>query len=349
MIHKFWQQLGDWVTSLKSDSFLWAKIKLSFFLSLTFITILITYNAFLSFEVRSISLDISRQIQNESMRPKFLKLANKISDRVLYGFQLEDLAVLIMSLGVSYFFAVWALKPIKESSRLQKEFVSYATHELKTPLATIKTGMEVFLRKKVDSGNLDRVLKVRRNEIMLDLEEIDRMSRIIDNLIKITEIDTYYGKFDYSKLNLSDLMAEVSGRMKHVAQSNRISLSFDKSAAVYHINGDYGKLTDAISNVLKNAIYYSKKGDKVKISMNKFSTYVQIRIEDTGVGINKKDLPHIFDRFYRSSNTASRVNGDGLGLFITKWIISNHGGNIKVQSNLGKGTVVKVLLPLETS
>jgi len=230
----------------------------------------------------------------------------------------------------------------------QEQFVTYASHELKTPLSIIRTEMEVFLRGKNYLSANKKFLIRSKQSMLSNLEEVDRMGRIIENLLLVARIDAKYEKLQLSKVSLNDVISWVVERMAKLAQDKNISISVNRRSPLY-VLADDEKIMEAFSNILKNAIAYSKSGSKIKIEIGKKRDKVFISFSDGGVGISKGDLPHVFERFYRSENAfTAKKEGTGLGLWITKRIVEEHNGEIEIHSILGKGTIVNIVLPLSS-
>ena len=266
-----------------------------------------------------------------------------------------DGSIIIFSAFLGYALAGFTLKPIQNNQDVQRRFMSDASHELRTPLSIMKTGIEVELRNPAIPGECKPVLKS-------NLEEINRMSDIVESLLFILRADSGNEDFKFESLNLPQLISTVFKNMKPYADQKKIALimenqniSFNKSTRETEkakkeedifIKGDSNKLKQAFYNIFKNAVDYSKTDGEIILSVIKQSGSVQIIITDNGNGIPIDELPHVFERFYRSTNIlGADNNGSGLGLAITKEIIEKHNGTIKIESSVGDWTVVSVSLP----
>ncbi len=343
---KYWKRFVEWAIALKADPFTWARLKFTILFTFVIASILIVYLPLLNIEFNRNIINFARnEIHEQDKRERFIRRSSKVISKTLFGVEPEDVVILVISTIASYFLATLVLRPIEKSTQLQRQFVANASHELKTPLAIIKTEMEVFLRSKNYFQNNREILLRRRQSVRSNLEEVDRINRIIEDLLMLTRIDTHYEKFKYSKVNLNALMSHVARRMAQIANTKRVKISIHGREPTF-ISADAEKLHEAFSNILKNAIIYSNIKGSVHITVSKAGNKAQVTFIDNGVGISKKDLSHIFERFFRSAKSSSEVSGSGLGLFIAKWIISNHAGDIKVTSTPNKGTTVNVLLPL---
>ncbi len=345
-MRKYWKRLGAWVTALKADPFARARLKFSVIFAAVIAVILVSYLPLLYIEFnRSIQEFAVKEIPQKDSRTRFISRSTKVTATTLFGIQPEDILILVAGAVVSYFLAGFVLKPIKESMRQREQFVASASHELKTPLSIIKTEMEVFLRGKnyVKSGQ-DLLLR-RKASILSNLEEVNRMDQIIKNLLLVARIDASYERLRLSEIELNHLISNVAKRFQNMAKHNGLKLSINLSRPIYMM-ADAEKLEEAFSNIMQNAVNYSKKGGSIKIETKKMKNAAFVSFEDKGIGIPNGDLPRIFDRFYRVKSSSSKIPGSGIGLWIAKQVISMHKGKIEASSVLGKGTKISIILPL---
>ncbi len=224
--------------------------------------------------------------------------------------------------------------------KTRNQFVSNASHELKTPLSTMKILIETILyQDPLDPGMTKEFL----NDVN---KEIDRLSRIVSDLLTLVNIDSGGMRLNTADLDLNDLLLEQIKRLAPLARENGIELDCSGREAV-EVNGDAVKLQQVIYNVIDNAIKYTPRGGEVHASISRAGKKAIVRVADTGIGIPADDLPHIFDRFYRVDKARSRATGGtGLGLSIVKQIVLLHGGTITASSEEGKGTTFTIELPL---
>ena len=228
------------------------------------------------------------------------------------------------------------LKQLDESRSL---FVSNASHELKTPLSTMKILIETLLyQDPLDPEMTKDFLKDANSEI-------DRLNRIISDLLTLVKMDDGM-TLNPVELDISNLVQEQARRLAPLARENGIELecSFKEPLTV---NGDQIKLQQVIYNVIDNAIKYTGRGGEVNCTIARSGRNAVIKIADTGIGIPPEHLPHIFERFYRVDKARSReTGGTGLGLSIVKQTITLHNGRITADSTPGKGTTFTIELPL---
>ena len=222
----------------------------------------------------------------------------------------------------------------------RNQFVSNASHELKTPLSTMKILIETILyQDPLDPGMTKEFL----NDVN---KEIDRLSRIVSDLLTLVNIDSGGMKLNSADLDLHELLLEQVKRLAPLARENGIELECAAREAL-EVTGDTVKLQQVIYNVIDNAIKYTPRGVEVHASLSRSGKRAVIRVSETGIGIPADDLPHIFDRFYRVDKARSRATGGtGLGLSIVKQIVQLHGGTITAASEEGKGTTFIIELPL---
>ena len=222
------------------------------------------------------------------------------------------------------------LKEKADDSKAQKEDVyrllSDISHQLKTPL----TSIQILLDNLNESKNMDE--KTRKKFIIEITKKIESMNWLIIALLKLSKLDANAVEFKKEKIDVSNMIENVVENLSIMAEIRDIQVMFD-SKDIY-IQADYNWYKEAISNILKNAIEHARHNVTIKASENK--VYTQIEIKDDGMGINKKDMKHIFDRFYKSQN--SDENSIGIGLSLSKSIVEAQNGHIYVDSKEGEYT-----------
>ncbi len=227
---------------------------------------------------------------------------------------------------------------LEHSFALMRQFSSDASHELRTPLTVLKGQSELTLTK---SSNLDEF----QQTLSSNLEEINYMSKILEDLFILSKSDEGEIKLDFDRVNLANLIEEVAKHAEILASEKEVSIRVAYLEPI-EITGDAHRLRQMIWNLLHNGIKYTPTGGEVKISLHDSGNEAYFMVQDNGIGIPQEDLPLIFNRFYRVDKSRSRqARGSGLGLSICKFIVESHKGSIEVQSELGKGSRFKVLLP----
>ncbi len=227
---------------------------------------------------------------------------------------------------------------IDKTFKSHRQFIADASHEIRTPLTVIQTELELALKKITDKSS--------KEGIKTSLIEIENLSRLTNSLLTLAKIDAQKNKLEIRKVRLDELILDCVQLLKPYADqnNNKINISIDD---VVEFNGDREKLKSVIINILDNAIKYSGTGKEIYISLNKVNYgQIFIKVKDNGPGISTNDLPHIFERFYRSTETRSSVEGNGLGLAIVKEFVEMHGGEINVSSIPGQETIFVVKLPV---
>jgi signal transduction histidine kinase len=250
-----------------------------------------------------------------------------------------NMIILFLSALSGYFLAGRTLRPIKNMIDEQNRFITDASHELNTPLTSLKTSIEVNLRDK--NFNNEKAKGVLQS----NLEDVNNLQFLSAELIKLTQYQDQNNNLQFEKAYLSDVVGEAVEKVTSLAKKKNISIKTDISKT--QIMGDRRSLTELFIIIVDNAIKYSPNKTTINLSIKKIDSKVQIFIKDNGMGIEKKDIPYIFDRFYRAdkSRTKQKVSGYGLGLSIAKRIAVLHNGNISVESELGNGSTFIITLP----
>ena len=224
---------------------------------------------------------------------------------------------------------------------VRKEFVANVSHELKTPLTTIKTYTEPLLDDQVEDKEMGiRFLTVINNEI-------DRMNRIVSDLLLLSRID--YSKINWykTKFSIDNLIDEIVDKLSMEAKRHNHTMEYLPSTQLPSIVADRDRIEQLLTNVISNAVKYTPDGGHISIFAGHVRNEVYIKVQDNGIGIPKADLDRIFERFYRVDKARSRAyGGTGLGLSIAKEIVEAHNGSIAMESEPGKGTTVLIRLPV---
>lgn len=228
------------------------------------------------------------------------------------------------------------LDRLGQSFNRERQFIGDVAHELKTPIATLKSGVEVVLSKERQKEDYQKALK----ETLID---VDRMSNLINNILDLAWIGSDKGIINYKVFDLSESLTNLVEIAIKLGSQKNIKVKSNIEAGI-KLFGDEGKITRAILNVIDNAIKYTKSNGNVSVLLKKSENKAIIEVKDNGAGISKNDMGHVFDRFYRGSKTTKTI-GSGLGLAISLGIIQAHNGDVKIKSEPEKGTVVKIRLP----
>lgn len=229
---------------------------------------------------------------------------------------------------------------MKNLERSRQEFVSNVSHELKTPLTSVKVLADSLIMQENVEPELYK-------EFLVDIaEEIERENKIINDLLSLVKLDKTASDMNIASIKINDLLEQVLKRLKPIAQKRNIELVFESFRPVI-AEVDEVKLSLAISNLIENAIKYNVEDGWVRVSLNADHKYFYVKVSDSGIGIPEESQDFIFERFYRVDKARSRgTGGTGLGLAITKNAIHMHKGAIKVYSKENEGTTFTVRVPL---
>ena len=233
-----------------------------------------------------------------------------------------------------------------KEERERRLFVSNVSHELRTPLTSVKSYLEAL-----DDGALSE--PVAPDFVKVSLNETNRMMRMVTDLLSLSRIDNETSQLDIELTNFTAFITFILNRFDKIKSQSQEDTKKYELIREYPITPiwveiDTDKMTQVIDNILNNAIKYSPDGGKIKVGMRTTDAQLIISISDEGLGIPKKDLPRIFDRFYRVDKARSRAQGGtGLGLAIAKEIIKQHKGFIWAKSEYGKGSTFTIVLPYD--
>jgi heavy metal sensor kinase len=237
------------------------------------------------------------------------------------GKEIQDLVVIFNEM----------LDGIQHSVESQKRFTAAVSHEVRSPLTSLRGNIEVALRKKRTPEEYEDILNT-------NLSDIIRLSRITDNLLFFTKADNNILELRKQWFEVSHLLQNIVERLKYRASAAGITI-FESYQDGIEMRGDLDLLEQAFSNIVENAINYTPSGGKISVTSNREDDKIIISISDTGIGIPEDEIPHLFERFYRVNKERSRKSGGtGLGLSITEWVLNAHDGKIEVKSTLGAGS-----------
>lgn len=275
----------------------------------------------------------SRGLRNILFLSKELKnfTANELYKRVPVPKSKDEIGELFESINIM-------MERLEKSFEQIRQFSADASHELRTPLTIIKGEIEVALRS-------DRTVEEYQDTLVSILEEIDRMSRIIEDLLLLAKADTKEIIIDKKRIKLNDILNDLCEQLGIFAEAKNVELHYENLPEV-EVYADPLRLRQVFTNIIENAIKYNVSNGKVFVSIKEEEHNYIVQVKDTGIGIKKEDIDKIFDRFYRADKSRKReVGGAGLGLSICKWIIESHGGYIKVDSEYGIGSTFSIFLP----
>ncbi len=240
---------------------------------------------------------------------------------------------------------VVVLRDVTEQEKLEqarREFVANVSHELRTPLTTIKSYMEAL-----DDGALDDP-SLSHKFISVVRGETERMIRLVGDLLHLSKLDSKTSNLAKQWTDVYELLDEVADRFAFQLQQKSMKIRVHSQIGLGQVFIDADQIDQVLDNLVSNAIKYTAEGGSIELtSIRKRTQHVEIMVKDSGFGIPKKDISKIFDRFYRVDKARSRnMGGTGLGLSIAREIIKAHGGMIDIESEVGKGTIVRFTLPM---
>ena len=233
------------------------------------------------------------------------------------------------------------LVPTRDEFAQRKKFITAVAHELRTPLAVLRTANEVALYDAPE-GSPWRTL------VSENIDEIRRMSNILNNLVVFSRVGAEESLY-FESVHVHEIIDIVINKLTSFAQKRKVTLAYTPDHTPY-IFANKTAIEQIIYNLVKNAIIYSKdEGGVVTIKTAPYSKFLAVSVSDTGIGMSKKDIRHIFEPFYRVNPDSTHVPGTGLGLSLVFEIMKLHKGIITVQSELGVGTTFTLQLPLQES
>ena len=297
---------------------------------------------------RSVSIDLQNAIANTTTKHETEqeRVNQSVSRLRLQLVVIDGIAILAVG-GVGLWYARRTLRPIRETYAAQKRFVADASHELRTPLAIMQADFEVSLR----AGEVD---EAARPVLESGLEEVGRMSAIVDDLLMLSRIDAHQEELRFADLDLGALVRDAAEPLRALAERGGVGLTVEVPEGAATVSGDAAHLERAVRNVVKNAVEVSPQGGTVTVRVAAENGRALVSVADEGPGMTPDQAEHIFDRFYRVDAARSSEGGSGLGLTIVDWTVRAHGGEVSVASGgggdhhggRGGGTWMTIALPL---
>ncbi|PNT91633.1 two-component system histidine kinase PnpS [Clostridium thermosuccinogenes] len=230
---------------------------------------------------------------------------------------------------------------MQKLDNMRKEFVANVSHEMRTPLTSIKSYAETLL----DGAYKDSETAVKFLTVINS--EADRMTRLVKDLLQLSRLDNHQMQWNMQQFSFTELVRNSIVKLQIEAENKNQKIESYIMGDIPEIKGDRDRIEQVVLNILTNAIKYTPEGGKITVYVSRIFNDVTLKVADTGIGIPRKDLSRIFERFYRVDKARSReMGGTGLGLSIAKEIVEAHGGTITAESELGKGTEITVKLPI---
>lgn len=286
---------------------------------------------------------IERRLGRGSTHPSLTnpELLEETKQRILIMLFFVNAGILVMAGCFGYMLAGRTLAPIKDMMDEQNQFISDASHELRTPLTSLKSTMEVYLRDK----NL--TLADSKRVMSQNIEDVNKLQSLTDALLQLTQYQKPNGIVVFEKVSILEIVQEAIRRVhpfaikKHIVIHNKIN--------DYTCIGNKVGLIDVVVIFFDNALKYSSNKKEITVTTVKKDGFIDLSVQDHGIGIDQKDISHIFDRFYRADTARTKIKtgGYGLGLSIAKNIVKAHGGTITVASKPREGSTFTIHIPIK--
>ena len=226
---------------------------------------------------------------------------------------------------------------LERTEKLRRNMVADIAHELRTPLSNVSGYLEAIR---------DEVIKPEPSTIASLSEEVDLLSRLVDDLQELALADAGELKLNRQSEDITQLIQQAVKAVQTKVLAKGLEINVDITANLSSVNIDYQRISQVLRNLLENAIKHTPNGGKITVSAVQQESFIRVNVEDDGEGIPAEDLPNMFERFYRVDKSRTRhAGGSGLGLTIAKRLVESHGGTISVQSELGKGSCFSFTLP----
>ena len=286
-------------------------------------------------------------IQPEDLRPELRGLQPRIffiedlvdaRKGILIRLMMINGVILVVSAAASYLMAGRTLAPLEKSMEEQKRFVADASHELRTPLTALKTSIEVALREK-------NISESQARGILKDsLGDVDKLSHLSTQLLHLSRLQQG-APLKVSTVDIAQVVRDAVKKMTPLAKQKKIVIRNKVTAG--SIKAEPGQIEEMLTIFLDNAIKFTPDKGTITLQSSTEKKNLILTIRDTGIGIPEKHLPKIFDRFYRADSARAKgtIDGFGLGLSLAKQIIEAHGGSVRVESTVGKGTMFTIRVP----
>ncbi len=251
------------------------------------------------------------------------------------GMVLGETAVFVFIFFVGAYYLQKTLNKERKLEQQQRNFLLSVTHELKSPLASIKLYLQTILKRDLGPDQ-------QKSFIANSLKDIERLDDLVENMLIATKLESNSYTFPKEKFDFSELVSNVAGRLQvHTCNTQIIKTSVEGKI---HMIGDQFALTSVVTNLIENAVKYSPPCAEIHVSLSRKNGQIYFIVADSGIGINDQEKSRIFDKFYRvGSEDTRKTRGTGLGLFIVKQVLDKHQATIKVKNNKPSGTIFEVI------
>jgi signal transduction histidine kinase len=264
------------------------------------------------------------------------ELENKYADLIGAFVGIAFLALILVAAG-GFVLVRKSTEPIERSFEFMRRFMADAAHELRTPITILRTRAEIALQQPRDTANYVSALHGVEAEAR-------RLGSIVDSLLVLARADAGERQIEKERIFLDDIAIDAAGAARLVARQKNVEITVDDFEEA-PIEGDSSLIRQLVMIVLDNAVKFTDPGGQVHVSVSMQDGAPRFSVDDTGIGIKQEELSRVFQRFFRGETARSRTEGAGLGLSIASWIAREHGANISLKSEPGKGTKVVVTFP----
>jgi signal transduction histidine kinase len=344
-----WKRFAGSVTAFadkyRYDPFLRTQVNVIGMLGAFSVFILILVGILIDYLYRDISLAIIEGVRASVAASSTAPIAATVPS--LDEIRTQNISVITFvtiaaTFAFGYLLTRVALGPTRNALSSQKQFIGNVAHELRTPLAVIKTNTEVALL----SENIPHDTRAIMNS---NVEELDRASQIINNLLSLSA-SVRPERIEFSAVDAAAITTDVIGKLENLARVRNLDVTLRKGSSAF-VWGNSAALEQIMMNVVKNAINYTSRNGHVSVTVEEIGeSHVEIVVQDSGTGIARSDLFHIFEPFYRADPSRNKASGGtGLGLAIVSELVKLHRGKITVRSAIGRGTTVMISLPAAPS
>lgn len=248
------------------------------------------------------------------------------------------LASILLLIPITIWLGRRSLQPIRVSMQRQRDFVSDAAHELRTPMTILHGTLEL--------AQTESSMAAIQKSIQEGLAETEYMRQLISDLSTLARMDSGVTEINVRPVDLSTLIRDTLAKLRTLAENSSVELTETGLEHTVVMDGDAHRLHQLLVILVENAVKYTPEGGRVQVELRKQRNHVELKVIDNGIGIPSQDLSRIFDRFYRSPSAEKEAHGSGIGLAIAEWIVRTHKGDIHVESNEGKGTTFRVVFPI---